>query len=200
MALQTLYESQFTAAAEPYRSLMAASWHSALATAHAASEIARMMRRDDSDQLRTLGLLHNIGELACLSVLSHSAADGGHALSLEQVGVEVGRAHERVGEALAKAWDLPVAIVRVVSHHHRAERDLQATVVLTGWSVAAAAGFDALLGQTVPDAGRLLSRLGLSHHAIEPLIASFEPLREAAGAGSANAGTYSITSPRARSA
>ncbi len=197
VALHTLYESQFTASAEPYRSFMAASWRSALATSHAAAEIARMMGRDDVDQFRTLGLLHNIGELACLSVLSHCASDGGQPIPTEQIGAEVARSHERVGEALAKAWDLPLPILRVIANHHRAERDLAAVVVLAGWSIATAAGFEALPGQTVPDPTRLLPRLGLSRHAIEPIVTSLEPLRDAGGAPQAHAGAYSITTPRA---
>ncbi len=168
VALRMLYENQFAVAAEPFGEMMAASWENAVATSRVAAEIARLLGRRDGDRFLVLGLLHNLGELACLSILA--GTPDGPSLTREHIGAEVARHHERVGEVLSKGWRLPPDIARVVSAHHRPGQDVDANIILAAWTCACFAGFRPICDQTIGDPYEALRRVGLSELALEPLV------------------------------
>jgi HD-like signal output (HDOD) protein/DNA-binding response OmpR family regulator len=168
VALRMLYENQFAVSTEPYRDMMAASWENAVATSRVAAEIARLLGRRDGDRFLVLGLLHNLGELACLSILA--ATPDGPSLTREHIGAEVARHHERVGEVLSKGWRLPADVARVVSAHHRAGQDVDGSIILAAWTCACFAGFRPICDQTIGDPYEALRRVGLSELALEPLV------------------------------
>lgn len=168
VALRMLYENQFAVAAEPFGEMMAASWENAVATSRVAAEIARLLGRRDGDRFLVLGLLHNLGELACLSILA--GTPDGPSLTREHIGAEVARHHERVGEVLSKGWRLPPDVARVVSAHHRPGQDVDANIILAAWTCACFAGFRPICDQTIGDPYEGLRRVGLSELALEPLV------------------------------
>ncbi len=94
--------------------------------AHSVSLVARALAKDlglDRDRAFLIGLLHDIGKVALLETVRKEAGD------LEVRPALLGRIfylhHERAGERLARAWQLPDEVVAVAGCHHRFERNAE---------------------------------------------------------------------------
>lgn len=94
--------------------------------AHSVSLVARALAGNlgmDRDRAFLIGLLHDIGKVALLETVRKEAGD------LEVRPALLGRIfylhHERAGERLARAWQLPDEVVAVAGCHHRYERNVE---------------------------------------------------------------------------
>ncbi len=91
-------------------------WRQAFSVASIARTIAPMLGEDRERAFLT-GLLHDIGKIALLSIISK---EGGSAQSTSpaMVGHLFYVHHERAGEMLARKWRLSDELISVVGHHH----------------------------------------------------------------------------------
>lgn len=98
-------------------------WRHSLVTASLSRELAKVFKKD-TEVAYVSGLLHNIGELLLHMVFPQAAANVDsfcHGASVEErQGVEhttIGLDHCQVGEELAKRWNFPPEITRVLRYY-----------------------------------------------------------------------------------
>lgn len=143
LAVQIILQGTFTISREPFRFMMKEAWVESIITARFAQRIGTHAEMQNVDELYTLALLHNIGELLIIDVASQLPNEIG--VDEEQtLQDQLEKQHERVGYALMERWDLPELLCNVCSTHHRApERDGSweaqlARLVLGSWELASA--------------------------------------------------------------
>jgi putative nucleotidyltransferase with HDIG domain len=123
-------------------------WHHTLASALAASEIARQLGLSPAEPY-TAALLHDIGRLALLAAYpAEYEKVMAQAIGQQEdlVGIErehFGVDHVEVGRWLAMQWRLPESIVEVIARHHEAPTKAldQVTVVQVACRLADLLGF-----------------------------------------------------------
>ncbi|MCB9789028.1 MAG: HDOD domain-containing protein [Deltaproteobacteria bacterium] len=178
IAQEILITGSLRARVPPYRELMRRAGRASILAARLAVRLGSLLGHPDPLSLHVLALLHNVGELLLLELLSELPATSlVHTVTPEELAAEVARSHERFGRALAEAWHLPPAVVRVVGAHHRparvpepvSERRLRA-LVLSAWGLAVCSGHGYLPGQEEVDARRWLESLGVGDDDIGALI------------------------------
>lgn len=157
-------------------------WMSAVLTAHLANQFAREVPAElamPRDALYMAGLLHNIGLLALASlypqameeVLAACGSDEPPPLQAklhEHLGID----HHLAGEWLGEAWQLPVALRRVIRHH--ADPDYAGEhwplVLLTGLSARLAHAMvwpEGAATDVATNESAVLQRLGLDQALID---------------------------------
>jgi HD-like signal output (HDOD) protein/ActR/RegA family two-component response regulator len=94
-------------------------WEHAKACAHASRMIATRSGAGNPDEVFSMGLLHDIGKLFLLQVISELETSG----ACEEVKADgdltgfLGMYHERFGEKLLHVWKLPAAFCEIALHH-----------------------------------------------------------------------------------
>ena len=91
-------------------------WRQAFSVASIARTIAPMLGEDRERAFLT-GLLHDIGKIALLSIISKEGGSA-QATSPAMVGHLFYVHHEHAGEMLARKWRLSDELISVVGHHH----------------------------------------------------------------------------------
>ena len=91
-------------------------WRQALSVAGVARAIARPLGHDP-EQAYLLGLLHDIGKVALLSLLREEVRSGVD-MAPALVGQVFHSLHEKSGAAMAAAWKLPAELRSVAGCHH----------------------------------------------------------------------------------
>jgi len=94
-------------------------WEHSFATGACASVIARELGKKFPDRFFAMGLLHDIGKLALLTVLG--ALKKNHDASREAVDELMNVLHVEFGKSLASNWNMPAEFVDVVANHHNLE-------------------------------------------------------------------------------
>jgi putative nucleotidyltransferase with HDIG domain len=95
----------------------------ALATQHAADQLAAEVGYEQRDRLTVTSLLHDIGKLVLMHAYPgypaqvHQGAQTPEA-RIHQERRELGVDHALVGGVLARRWGLPVSIATVIERHH----------------------------------------------------------------------------------
>ena len=92
-------------------------WRQAFSVATIAREIAPIFRMD-KERAFLVGLLHDVGKIALLSMMSKEMAKD-DTISPAMVGRVFHVHHQRAGRALAENWRLNAEIVSVAGNHHQ---------------------------------------------------------------------------------
>jgi putative nucleotidyltransferase with HDIG domain len=106
----------------------------ALATQHAADQLAAEVGYEHRDRLTVTSLLHDIGKLVLLHAYPgypaqvHQGAQTPEA-RIHQERRELGVDHALVGGVLARRWGLPVPVATVIERHHSQEATGEAAFV-----------------------------------------------------------------------
>jgi putative nucleotidyltransferase with HDIG domain len=106
----------------------------ALATQHAADQLAAEVGYEHRDRLTVTSLLHDIGKLVLLHAYPgypgqvHQGAQTPEA-RIHQERRELGVDHALVGGVLARRWGLPVSVATVIERHHSQEATGEAAFV-----------------------------------------------------------------------
>jgi len=107
-----------------YKEYVGSLWEHSLACAYAAQAIAELLRLPQSDEFFTLGLLHDIGKLILLQIISRQEADG-----LRKDGVDtdelyrlLDEQHNVFGATLLKRWGFADAYGAVAQYHNRLDK------------------------------------------------------------------------------
>jgi putative nucleotidyltransferase with HDIG domain len=106
----------------------------ALATQHAADQLAAEVGYEQRDRLTVTSLLHDIGKLVLLHAYPgypgqvHQGAQTPEA-RIHQERRELGVDHALVGGVLARRWGLPVSVATVIERHHSPEATGEAAFV-----------------------------------------------------------------------
>jgi HD-like signal output (HDOD) protein len=114
------------------------------------------------------GLLHNLGELLCLKLFADLRADAPAEGLLDELAPEIERVHEDFGMALARSWNLPMSLVRIIGYHHRprpgasTDESVVRHLILAASKMALKAGFQYLPNQSGADPVPDLKKLGLA--------------------------------------
>lgn len=150
----------------PFVELARKQWINNLATSRFCAEIAKILRRSDSERLQLFGLIHNLGEL----VFIHLASELELADDPSAVLTQMSSAHEEAGLALVRSWKMSSEICRIVGSHHRdSSRDYdfehERFIVLASWNLAIKCGFSYVPDQ-VGDPGEALAELGLTEDSL----------------------------------
>lgn len=178
IAQEILITGSLRSRVQPYRDLMLRAGQASILTARLAVHLGQRIGHPDPLSLHMLALLHNVGELLLLELLSElPATSTAHSATPEELAREISRSHERFGRALAKAWHLPPAVVRVVGAHHRPSRRPEPIVeqrlrevVLSAWGLAIGGGAAYLPGHEAVDPSVWLRSLGVSGEGIAALL------------------------------
>lgn len=179
LAQQVVLSTLYTIEAAPLAGMMPAMWRNTVVTANGAREIANLLNMDDAEAEFVAGILHNVGELALLRILSEmpDRLKPGQA-GLAEVSDLLAGAHEDFGRAVLKRWKMPARFIRVAGAHHRAPVGPEDRVarhrrelVLLAWSMAIECGFRYLPNQEPADIGYLCKELGLMVSELEDIYA-----------------------------
>ncbi|NKB39080.1 MAG: HDOD domain-containing protein [Gammaproteobacteria bacterium] len=94
-----------------------------LATAYAASSIEKTLGNKDKGQIFTLGMLHDVGMLFLIQILSELVVEDESLedLSDEQVDEFLFEHHAQFGTVLLKRWKLPLDFIEIVQNHEKVE-------------------------------------------------------------------------------
>jgi len=105
-------------------------------TARALGKVSGAVSELSPDELYTVGLVHDLGQVVLLEHFSESFLEAVRRSkeedrSLEEVEVEVlGFSHAEVGARIALRWNLPPALVSAVQYHHGPEEEIEAEPVV----------------------------------------------------------------------
>jgi len=100
-------------------------WQHSVATAVAASVLAKCTGHEDREELFVAGLLHDVGKLVAFQVARKYFVQviqvvRARDLLLRDAEQEVfGYSHDQVGRLLAEQWKLPVRLTETIACHHR---------------------------------------------------------------------------------
>jgi|Deesub1362A_J573_1020465.scaffolds.fasta_scaffold05007_4 putative nucleotidyltransferase with HDIG domain len=104
-------------------------WLHALSVSEGAQLVAAAVRKGETSQAFTAGLLHDIGKVILAAFapsevrrLDHYVRERG--LAYRAAEEELGISHQEVGQALAQHWELPPLLVEVIGRHHAPNRHL----------------------------------------------------------------------------
>ena len=178
IALEVAVENQFKCSVPAFKDVLRAQWRNAVVSAHIARELGPHCKIKDRDRLHVAALLHNLGELAGLSLYADWASKSGRELDMEAIAEQLALHHEDVGQKVAKAWSLPGYVVRLAGHHHRRARGEPPRfralrhVVTASWSLALEAGYTYLPNQAASDLPRLLDELDVDDSAVDRIRAA----------------------------
>lgn len=142
LATQAILEGTFRTDREPFRSLSQSLWIESVVCARLSSRIASLMKAMDPDEVYTLALLHNVGELVVIDLASRLPYDMGDS-EAEALFLELENNHERIGALLMERWDLPSAFRQLAGSHHPDGRledqrvPSPEAVIRTAWELAA---------------------------------------------------------------
>lgn len=166
IAFEVLLRNQFSAHKQPFRTIMSQIWQNALVTSRFASRLAVMVRYPQPEELHAPAFLHNIGELMLIQLFAD--LDDPRANAPEELGAEINRLHQQLGAVLAKSWNLPPTLVRIVGNHHQPaenpepeDQRLMRCLVLASWNLAIASGFPYLSNTEPVGLDELLAGLGI---------------------------------------
>lgn len=158
---------------EPYGAVVADLWRNTLVCARGARLLAGALDMPDPEGVFVAALLHNIGELALLRVLSEQhPPSAGEPDDLREVARVLRGAHEEVGAAVLRSWGMPERLARIAGHHHAAapgdgDEERQRIVCRLAWSMALREGCVYLPGQIPPPLEPLMAALGLRRDEVE---------------------------------
>jgi putative nucleotidyltransferase with HDIG domain len=153
-----------------------------VATAH----VTRMLCRElsvDGEHAFVCGLLHDLGRPLALELLGN-----GTDATIDDIEATLDTVHADFGGRVAKAWNLPDALVEVTQHHHDYDTPLAPCADVPPMSLVVAAAERIVehhgLGTRAaapnardPHTATLFARLGLSPADVEELIVRTEDIR-----------------------
>jgi putative nucleotidyltransferase with HDIG domain len=146
----------------------------AVATRHAADQIADAARLGDRDDLAVAALLHDVGYLVLAELygdfdgIDHQDASPDDRIRRERR--ELGIDHALVGAVLVRRWALPAKIAEAIERHHSPDADGLAAAIRLADLMVHYAGGNAAPPETIMEAG---SALGLDRERLVPLLYEF---------------------------
>ena len=111
------FAQSMTLKAGTFAALSRVAWRNATVTAHAARLLAADNDELDPEQAFLAGLFHNVGDAVLLQAADRLTRQG-HTIETEVVMDLSTSLHERLGGALATAWELGQAVKSIASDHH----------------------------------------------------------------------------------
>jgi len=107
-----------------YRGYVSSLWEHSLACAYAGQAIAELIRLPQADDFFTLGLLHDIGKLILLQIVSKQEADGLHrdGVGADELYRLLDEQHTMFGATLLKRWGFSETYAAVAQHHHQLDK------------------------------------------------------------------------------
>ncbi len=167
IAFEVLLRNQFAAPRQPFKSMMSEIWQNSLVTSRFAARLANMVRYPSPDELQASAFLHNIGELMLIQLFADM--EDQREKTAADLGPEIARLHQPLGAALARSWNLPPQLARLIAHHHQPAEDpepddqrLPRTLVLASWNLAIDCGFPYLDNKEAVELDELLAYLGIN--------------------------------------
>ncbi len=170
LAQQLVVGGMYVLSVEPFGTIVTDLWRNTLACAQGARKLADLLEIPDREALFVGAMLHNVGELALLRVLSElpDRIPPGREGLVQLQGVLAG-AHEEFGAAILKRWRMPPRFVRIAGAHHHPPAGLedrvakqQRLIAVLSWTMSLREGFVYLPGQEPPDVLPLVDELGLT--------------------------------------
>ena len=198
-ALEAQLQAAFACQRQPFRAILMRLWRNAFVTARAADRLARTVHRSrpelrpelpNLDSLYVAALLHNIGEILLLQLLSElDALPAPDPDDLGPLADGLARLHEELGAQLARTWALPPLVVRLAGRHHAPtapgetgnQRNTRA-LVGAAWRLALEAGFTYLPGQETESSAEERLILGIDDHEADAMRAEMARWLRPAGA------------------
>lgn len=162
-------------------------WRHSLCCALASQHLADVARPRQRDVLFTAGLIHNIGQLAMLSVIPDACVDvllrsrhavGGtefNKLERELIGFD----HHEVGAEIASAWHFPAVLQDTIRFHHTPDKapqhQFESWIVHIGNNIAETVMMKMdWFAKADPVSNRVLAKIGLDEQQLAPMIPQVE--------------------------
>lgn len=109
-------KSMYMKASGIFAERLAALWTHSFATATCARIIGNNLKTDKPDRLFFMGLLHDIGKVMLLTVLSELAKK--RTVTAQNLDETLNQLHVRFGKAVVDQWNMSDDFVHVVERHH----------------------------------------------------------------------------------
>jgi HD-like signal output (HDOD) protein/CheY-like chemotaxis protein len=191
VAHQVLLRRQYSIEGEPFRSMAEALWRSTVIVAHGAREIARRVGLEDVEDLYVAALLHNVGKLLIMQLVSQLYEVRGQDPSLiAGLPKEIETRHEELGSLLLSSWRMSPRLVRLAKQHHseprrpevEAEKKSRLCVVLA-WKAALRSGHGWMPEQEPGSLEETCAELGLEEADVLGIFADASQWAEHVAAG-----------------
>lgn len=181
LAFQTAVRGHFVLEHEPFAGVLRGLWKNSVVASLVSAALAPRLDREDGPLLSVATLLHNVGELLAVRLLSERSMDLPRPCRLSDLESEVHGVHEEMGLALAAAWGLPPELARLAGAHHRGPRGRETNderqtrqLVIASWRIAIAGGLGYWPSHSAEDLPRALRPLGLRESEVADLVAKVE--------------------------
>lgn len=112
-------KNMFSKASGFYEAKLTKLWEHSFATATCAKLISQKIGLANPDNVFTMGLLHDIGKLVLLTALFKLSQH--RTIDEQQVDDIIKLLHVKFGEVVVSAWNMPMSIMNVITHHHDLE-------------------------------------------------------------------------------
>lgn len=170
LAQQLVIGGLYVLGLEPYGTIVKDLWRNTLVCARGAQQLGEVLEVPDREALFIGAMLHNVGELALLRVLSEIPGRiPDNASGLRELQRVLHGAHEEFGKSILKRWRMPPRFIRIAGGHHsppsgpedrRAKQERE--IAMLSWAMALREGYLYLPGQDPPDIHPLIESLGIS--------------------------------------
>ena len=139
--------SLYTVANDKYCAYLEDLWKHSLACAYAAQAVSRLLALKVPEEVFSMGLLHDIGKLLLLQILSELEGKGGFAEKIDEAMLleSLAAHHGQFGASLLKKWRFSPEYSQVAKWHHNLQEadplSKELLMVHLGNAVAAAMGY-----------------------------------------------------------
>jgi putative nucleotidyltransferase with HDIG domain len=115
--------SLYRASNKKYNDLLKALWEHSLACAYASEIASKILKLKAPEEVFTIGLLHDIGRLILLQLVSELETNGvfGKELDMSEVLETLNAHHGRFGAQLLKRWGFPEGYCQICMYHDNLE-------------------------------------------------------------------------------
>lgn len=190
VAREVILGDMFRLDGSPLEDVARHTWRNVLVTARGARELSDLLAIGDPEQIYTVGLLHNAGELVFLRLASQLEPDPrGPDATLALLQEPMDQLHEVIGSRVLQSWGMPEDLVELAGTHHDPSKlesedlQLQATIVLLAWTWANKAGYECAHGGAAPEPTSMLEELGVSVAEMDELFEKADAWLTEAGGG-----------------
>ncbi len=175
LAMEVVVRNMFKSKSPIIQQALTRAWKCTFITARMAAHLASLLKRDDGSDIHIIALLHNVGELLFMMLLSDLTEVTEQ--DFTSITAQAEAYHEKFGDVLTRSWKMPRSIVQIAGCHHHApegteteDQKIIRNIVLAAWTITLKAGFTYMPGQESYSPDEYLLEIGLPGINMDELV------------------------------